>query len=178
MSDHGQPPSGGFGSPPGGGQPPGGFGGGPPGGQPPGGFGGAPPPGGGGFGPPSQPGYGQPPGGPGFGAPGGGGGMSGPGIDPLALVSLGVSFLSLITCFCCSSILPLFGSLVGGAPVGLVGIGLGAFSLTRIKKEPDKLKGKELAFVGIGLGAVSVLLAILSTILLALGVMGNMASQY
>ncbi|MGF1465893.1 MAG: DUF4190 domain-containing protein [Sandaracinaceae bacterium] len=147
MSSFGQPPGGGggFGQPPGGGgfgQPPGGSGGGfepPPGSQPGGGQG---------FGQPAGPGgYGGPPGGPG---PGGFGPSpeEGPKNEQLAIVSVVLGGLSIPMCCC------------GCVPIPIAAVVCGVLALQRINKDPQALKGKELAYAGIGLGAVFILLTL------------------
>lgn len=76
--------------------------------------------------------------------------------DPLALASLGIGVFSLITCFCCG----LFST-----PFPLAAVALGAFSMMRINKEPEKYTGKGFAIGGMALGGVSLVLLIIATVL-------------
>lgn len=120
------------------------------------------PPGGGGYG--QQP----PQGGGGWGAPPGGGGgfpppqQMGPGaagggqkMEVLAIVSLVAGIVSLITCFCCG---------IFAVPVPIAAIVTGVLGLKKVNNDPS-LGGKPLAMVGIALGAVSLVLMILMMIL-------------
>jgi hypothetical protein len=105
--------------------------------------------------------------------------MPGPQTDPLAFVSLGVSAFSLVTCFCCS----LVGGVIGAgfsSIFGIAGAVLGAISVFRIQKEPNRLTGKPLAMAGIAVGGVSVVITVvLLIVVLVFGVaMPAMQQQY
>ncbi|MFO0549171.1 MAG: DUF4190 domain-containing protein [Polyangiaceae bacterium] len=145
----GPPPGGGnpYNPPPGGGNP---YGGNPYGGN-------APPPG--------NP-YGPPPGAPygpsDFGPPPGGtpggfpGGPPPQATESLAWVSLGAGIAGVPLTFCCSVI---------GLPVPIVALVCGFMALSKIKAEPYRLGGKNLAIAGIVLAGVGLAALVLRIVL-------------
>lgn len=91
------------------------------------------------------------------GAPGGGSGAGGygtpvPEIDPLATAALVCGILSFLLLCCCGFAVFLLGP---------VAIGLGVWSVLRIKGDPEHLTGAGMAYTGIGLGAGALLLYII-----------------
>ncbi|MFH1463346.1 MAG: DUF4190 domain-containing protein [Pseudomonadota bacterium] len=95
---------------------------------------------------------GAPAGGPTGGAGAGGGPYFAPQLDPMATASLVTGVLSLLFLCCCGLATFLFGP---------VAVGLGIWSIVRIKGDPQNLTGDGMAYAGIGLGAISLLLQIL-----------------
>lgn len=150
----GPPPGGGnpYNPPPGGGNP---YGGNPYGGNP---FGGNAPPPGNPYGPPPGAGpygpsdFGPPPGGTPGGFPGG---PAPQGTESLAWVSLGAGIAGLPTSLCCS----LF-----GLPVPIIALVCGFMALSKIKAEPHRLGGKNLAIAGMVLAGLSLAFVILNLI--------------
>ncbi len=126
---------------------------------------GAPPPGGGGgYGPPPGGGFGGPPGPPGppGGYPGPQPGFSpqGPVTHQLALITMIAGLVGLPLGFCCSFF---------GFPIWIATIIMGIISLQKIKAEPQRYKGKEMAIVGIICAGIGVAVFILA---MALGAAG------
>lgn len=72
---------------------------------------------------------------------------------------------SLITCFCCGAF---------GIPFPLIALGLGAFSLVRQNKEPEKYGGKPFAIAGVAIGVISLILTI---VMLVIGVGANVMQR-
>ena len=88
--------------------------------------------------------------------------------ETLAIISLIAGILSLIVSFCCGFL---------GFPFPIAAIILGLISLSKIKKDPENLKGKGLAIGGIICGAVGIVLLVLAIILFGAGQIIQMANQ-
>ena len=84
----------------------------------------------------------------------------------MALLSMILGIISVTIGFCCY-----FGVLTGP-----VAIGLGAYALSLVKKDPNKFGGKGMAVTGIILGALYFILLILIILFYGLAaLMGNLS---
>ena len=91
--------------------------------------------------------------------------LSGAADDPLALTAMVMGIAGLVSdvgmLICCFFAI--------GPLLSLGALGLGIFSLVRIKNEPDKYKGWGYAWAGIAMGAVNVVI-LLAMVVLGVGV--------
>lgn len=78
-----------------------------------------------------------------------------PPTDPLAIVSIVLGMLSLITCACCG---------IFGLPIPIAAAICGGTSLSRQRNDPDRFSeaSKPMAIAGLVLGAILLLISILT----------------
>jgi len=82
--------------------------------------------------------------------------VGGASMDPMGIAALVCGVLGCALDCCCWPL---------GIVLGLVGIGLGIFSVIRIKGDPSQYSGAGLAYGGIGAGALALILAVVMLIL-------------
>lgn len=113
----------------------------------------------GGWQPPRPAGWGQPPA-PQRGAPGPD--PTAISTDPLAIASFAVGIFTVVGCLCLSVFI---------VPFCIVGIALGLVAISNIRKKPDTLRGREMAYAGVALSALTLVLMVLM-VLTPFGLLG------